>query len=79
MQQNQPPSGGCVLKHIVNGNTVVDIVPAAFGRLRVETTPLPFSNFGGFPAAFGRLRVETLVLRPYGSCPATSRLRAAAC
>ena len=33
--------------------------PAAFGRLRVETSSFFCSSFFCWPAAFGRLRVET--------------------
>ena len=32
----QPPSGGCVLKHMTSPVTVI-MLPAAFGRLCVET------------------------------------------
>ena len=35
--QNQPPSGGCVLKHGIHGVTCQNADPAAFGRLCVET------------------------------------------
>ena len=38
------------------------IVPAAFGRLRVETRQSPAHRRSGGPAAFGRLRVETWLL-----------------
>ena len=55
----QPPSGGCVLKHFhLIVNTRVDI-PAAFGRLCVETHPRPQRPPPILPAAFGRLCVET--------------------
>ena len=33
----QPPSGGCVLKPIQNSNQLLFVLPAAFGRLCVET------------------------------------------
>ena len=53
--------------------------PAAFGRLRVETSALFFPSNKYLPAAFGRLRVET----PKGALGLMqlmpSRLRAAAC
>ena len=39
------------------------IVPAAFGRLRVETRQSPAHRRSGGPAAFGRLRVETTSIR----------------
>ena len=55
----QPPSGGCVLKQ----NVIVDIqpvnIPAAFGRLCVETVSSQQGDCGAGPAAFGRLCVET--------------------
>ena len=35
---DQPPSGGCVLKQILLGLGVSLVSPAAFGRLRVETS-----------------------------------------
>ena len=34
---NQPPSGGCVLKHTPNKLILSSTLPAAFGRLCVET------------------------------------------
>ena len=37
------------------------VLPAAFGRLRVETYGRRLSSGIAFPAAFGRLRVETNV------------------
>ena len=36
----QPPSGGCVLKHAKNAANEYGRLPAAFGRLCVETTGL---------------------------------------
>ena len=35
---NQPPSGGCVLKQYEKGDEVPAELPAAFGRLCVETS-----------------------------------------
>ena len=35
---NQPPSGGCVLKHVVYIYQGFMLFPAAFGRLCVETS-----------------------------------------
>ena len=58
---NQPPSGGCVLKQ---GNIVTSeepIEPAAFGRLCVETMQKEGKEELPGPAAFGRLCVETPV------------------
>ena len=62
----QPPSGGCVLKLIDEVAERVDIDPAAFGRLCVETVDnLHAHAFGcAGPAAFGRLCVETVVMLP---------------
>ncbi|WP_083324810.1 hypothetical protein, partial [Neisseria sp. HMSC064F03] len=54
-----PPSGGCVLKLLSVRLRLNLKMPAAFGRLCVETAiAYPFI-FRGFPAAFGRLCVET--------------------
>ena len=75
----QPPSGGCVLKQEVAANQAGRAVPAAFGRLCVETSfllPLPPVPE---PAAFGRLCVETRKSRWYSFSSSTSRLRAAVC
>ena len=60
MGRFQPPSGGCVLKRHLVQRPLIDIGPAAFGRLCVETTAslLLIAAYGG-PAAFGRLCVET--------------------
>ena len=56
---NQPPSGGCVLKHF--GKDVVDAwyEPAAFRRLCVETNLTRADADVYIPAAFRRLCVET--------------------
>ena len=58
----QPPSGGCVLKREAEDAYARITMPAAFGRLGVET----FVHDDGFyvraPAAFGRLCVETAYL-----------------
>ena len=58
--RRQPPSGGCVLKQHYVAGAVIDDVPAAFGRLCVETRSIlnapPETKR---PAAFGRLCVET--------------------
>ena len=37
----QPPSGGCVLKLTMGGQPQQNLMPAAFGRLCVETAPEP--------------------------------------
>ncbi|EIG30436.1 hypothetical protein HMPREF1051_1267 [Neisseria sicca VK64] len=60
VSQNQPPSGGCVLKPSLCVVPLLLIPPAAFRRLCVET----FDFLGGHacllaPAAFRRLCVET--------------------
>ena len=54
-------------------------VPAAFGRLCVETKIIPESLVGYEPAAFGRLCVETLDCGLIGFNHWPSRLRAAVC
>ena len=38
----QPPSGGCVLKHRVQQKDGRNLLPAAFGRLCVETEVLGY-------------------------------------
>ncbi|SUA36997.1 Uncharacterised protein [Neisseria mucosa] len=46
-------------------------MPAAFGRLCVETKPWIFANIFIIPAAFGRLCVETILhksLRKNDTC-----------
>ena len=59
LSSSQPPSGGCVLKHAINRYGISRIIPAAFGRLCVETIS-PVNPTGAVPpAAFGRLCVET--------------------
>ena len=37
-RQHQPPSGGCVLKLTMGGQSQQNLMPAAFGRLCVETS-----------------------------------------
>ena len=59
----QPPSGGCVLKLIENLIHSNGKVPAAFGRLCVETKLENQPVCGSPPAAFGRLCVETEELK----------------
>ena len=56
---NQPPSGGCVLKHSRFRIIFTIIPPAAFGRLCVETNLVQNIPDVSPPAAFGRLCVET--------------------
>ncbi len=58
-QRNQPPLGGCVLKHSYIGRGVVLDDPAAFRRLCVETARLASIVRTAVPAAFRRLCVET--------------------
>ena len=54
----QPPSGGCVLKHDYLSEWA-SIASAAFRRLCVETEFTPNVILGIRPAAFRRLCVET--------------------
>ena len=59
----QPPSGGCVLKHKSPYALFLTTLPAAFGRLCVETNlPTCGKTYCMLPAAFGRLCVETFSL-----------------
>ena len=60
MENLQPPSGGCVLKHNRQQIRLCPRQPAAFGRLCVETLRCPHLFDWREPAAFGRLCVETL-------------------
>ena len=60
MDANQPPSGGCVLKHDRSLNVQARQIPAAFRRLCVETQDLLQNLSCLKPAAFRRLCVETL-------------------
>ena len=53
--------------------------PAAFGRLRVETSIQTACYRRQDPAAFGRLRVETRFAHHRRHLERPSRLRAAAC
>ena len=55
----QPPSGGCVLKPIISRKAFCVWIPAAFGRLCVETQRRRNNHRYPQPAAFGRLCVET--------------------
>ena len=64
---NQPPSGGCVLKHLENDSDPSAFKPAAFGRLCVETSPTCGDGSMADPAAFGRLCVETPFCKTAGT------------
>ena len=55
----QPPSGGCVLKLEIPYLGPNLLIPAAFGRLCVETQQQNKTDSPSEPAAFGRLCVET--------------------
>ena len=57
--QRQPPSGGCVLKPCYRYSCRCSRIPAAFGRLCVETIKPVGRKLYEWPAAFGRLCVET--------------------
>ena len=56
----QPPSGGCVLKHIEASKSYNLKRAAAFGRLCVETFCVRYALKPQLAAAFGRLCVETI-------------------
>ena len=64
----QPPSGGCVLKHLKFCSNYNCVLPAAFRRLCVETCRVAKTRPLERPAAFRRLCVETPLLR---SCEMT--------
>ena len=59
MRYCQPPSGGCVLKQWNTKEALQNLIPAAFGRLCVETIGQQYLSRVEDPAAFGRLCVET--------------------
>ena len=79
LQLIQPPSGGCVLKHLRGGHLYGKVVPAAFGRLCVETCNHSATICAASPAAFRRLCVETFQSWPKNQNPNPSRLQAAVC
>ena len=58
-KRQQPPSGGCVLKPMSRTVSELVAMPAAFGRLCVETGYLLAFFVQPNPAAFRRLCVET--------------------
>ena len=76
---DQPPSGGCVLKLKNDNETRFYRDPAAFGRLCVETLVEMLQDGGKNPAAFGRLCVETEQDKKLLETRKASRLRAAVC
>ena len=57
--REQPPSGGCVLKHGTTNEEMIEQQAAAFGRLCVETGKPGGGKTYEAAAAFGRLCVET--------------------
>ena len=63
---SQPPSGGCVLKRFIVWIGSLCGIPAAFGRLCVETDWLIYPVLHWHPAAFGRLCVETVAAIVFG-------------
>ena len=75
----QPPSGGCVLKPYITLIIQLNRVPAAFGRLCVETRKRFNAAVKASPAAFGRLCVETRLIISVFLMRSASRLRAAVC
>ena len=79
IRTTQPPSGGCVLKRAGGSDGRAWRVPAAFGRLCVETHDQAMRRLYALPAAFGRLCVETKLINTRAFPVTTSRLRAAVC
>ena len=73
----QPPSGGCVLKHVIYSMTFRNF-SAAFGRLCVETFVFQSSVLWSKQPPSGgcvlKQKFKRTIRRPY-----TSRLRAAVC
>ena len=76
---DQPPSGGCVLKHLQRLTLPGKMGSAAFGRLCVETGVKLEDHLNGLSAAFGRLCVETSYKTAEVEEEGVSRLRAAVC
>ena len=68
-----------MLKRSSNNDLDDQPLPAAFGRLCVETREIIGNRLAELPAAFGRLCVETIKLKDLGEDEKTSRLRAAVC
>ena len=61
---SQPPSGGCVLKHVLEATRgIVSFQPPSGGCVLKLAIRLVICLFG-IPAAFGRLCVETVMLAP---------------
>ena len=79
IQLFQPPSGGCVLKQVLNDTDLYRIKPAAFRRLCVETSWEKLNKDNDGPAAFRRLCVETLIMKRMTTKGYSSRLQAAVC
>ena len=77
--REQPPSGGCVLKRLVESASISSSKAAAFGRLCVETVKVINNGEPVNAAAFGRLCVETLTSGSVMNLLYRSRLRAAVC
>ena len=79
MGENQPPSGGCVLKQIYQGDTAVfDFQPPSGGcvlKRSMQSSP----RHARRSAAFGRLCVETNASFVATTIRGFSRLRAAVC
>ena len=75
----QPPSGGCVLKHVRHIHKRTSETPAAFRRLCVETPTIYYGISPTRPAAFRRLCVETRKPNSGRVINKTSRLQAAVC
>ena len=77
--KNQPPSGGCVLKLInLQGYIQVDL-PAAFGRLCVETRlPAQSKKAADQPPSGGCVLKQRAAAQACQNLE-TSRLRAAVC
>ena len=68
-----------MLKHVHRHSGVDIILPAAFGRLCVETEDALYGRVHFGPAAFGRLCVETIACIRVAFWAKPSRLRAAVC
>ena len=75
----QPPSGGCVLKLTMGGQPQQNLMPAAFGRLCVETAPEPAPGKQPRQPPSGGcvLKQDYRFQTSRSGCP--SRLRAAVC
>ena len=78
-QNAQPPSGGCVLKHIEQGRGAGFARQPPSGGCVLKHGLVRRTIIRRWPAAFGRLCVETTTEEAHDYVLSPSRLRAAVC